>query len=139
MVILELPLQTSPSALQISSLIQKYSISFDLCYFPLHLAAAHKYNRITPIVLSIFQSSFFKYTRSSTMSSLRCWYMIQYISWKLVNSRGKMTLLYLSMSEAVMPNILLSSFMLQSGLAGGAGGAGGGGGCVGGGGGGGGP
>ena len=68
------------------------------------------------------------------MSSLRCWYMIQYISWKLVKHKGKRTLLYLSMSEAVMPNILFSSFMVQSGFTGGAGisgGCGGGGGIEG--------
>ena len=44
---------------------------------------------------------------------------------------GNTTRLYLSMSEAVMPNILFRSFLSQSGLGGGgAGGAGGaGGGC----------
>lgn len=59
--------------------------------------------------------------------------MIQYISWKHVKVTGKKTRLYLSMSEAVMPNILFRS---HSGLGGGggAGGAGGGGGGPGGGG-----
>ena len=50
--------------------------------------------------------------------------MIQYIIWKQVNVTGKMTLLYLSMSEAVMPNIRLTSFMSHSGFGGGAGGGG---------------
>ena len=52
-------------------------------------------------------------------SSLRCWYIIQYINWKHVKVTGKKTRLYLSMSEAVMPNILFRSFMSQSGLGGG--------------------
>lgn len=49
---------------------------------------------------------------------------------------GKMTLEYLSISDAVMPNILLSSFISHSGFGGGAGGGGtgGGGGAMGGGG-----
>ena len=45
--------------------------------------------------------------------------MIQYINWKHVKVTGKKTRLYLSMSEAVMPNILFRSFMSQSGLGGG--------------------
>lgn len=45
--------------------------------------------------------------------------MIQYMSWKHVKVTGKKTRLYLSMSEAVMPNILFRSFMSQSGLGGG--------------------
>ena len=53
--------------------------------------------------------------------------MIQYMSWKHVKVTGNTTRLYLSMSEAVMPNILFRSFLSQSGLGGGgAGGAGGG-------------
>lgn len=36
--------------------------------------------------------------------------MIQYISWKQTNVIGKMRRLYLSMSLAVIPNILLMSF-----------------------------
>ena len=53
--------------------------------------------------------------------------MIQYMSWKHVNVTGNMTRLYLSMSDAVMPNILFRSFMSHSGLGGGGGGGGGGG------------
>ena len=49
--------------------------------------------------------------------------MIQYISWKHVKVTGKKMRLYLSMSEAVMPNILFRSFMSQSGLGGGCPGA----------------
>ncbi len=45
--------------------------------------------------------------------------MIQYISWKQVKVTGKMTREYLSMSDAVIPNILFSSFMSHSGLGGG--------------------
>ena len=45
--------------------------------------------------------------------------MIQYISWKDVKVTGKNMRLYLSMSEAVIPNILFRSFTLHSGFAGG--------------------
>ena len=51
--------------------------------------------------------------------------MIQYISWKQVNVTGKKIRLYLSMSEAVMPNNLFRFFASQSGLAGAGGGGGG--------------
>lgn len=54
--------------------------------------------------------SFCKKTRSSTSISERCWYIIQYISWKQTKVMGKITRLYLSMSLAVIPNILLISF-----------------------------
>ena len=54
--------------------------------------------------------SFCKKTRSSTSISDRCWYIIQYISWKQTKVIGKITRLYLSMSLAVIPNILLISF-----------------------------
>lgn len=52
--------------------------------------------------------------------------MIQYINWKQVKVTGNMTRLYLSMSDAVMPNILFNSFMSHSGLGGAGGGTGGG-------------
>ena len=51
--------------------------------------------------------------------------MIQYMSWKHVKVTGKMTRLYLSMSEAVMPNILFRSFISHSGFGGGGAGGGG--------------
>ena len=51
--------------------------------------------------------------------------MIQYMSWKHVKVTGNITRLYLSMSEAVMPNILFRSFMSHSGLGGGGAGGGG--------------
>ena len=50
-----------------------------------------------------------------------------------MNVTGNITRLYLSMSEAVIPNILFNSFMSQSGLGGAAGGTAGGGGLPGGG------
>ena len=47
--------------------------------------------------------------------------MIQYMSWKLAKVTGNITLEYLSMSDAVIPNILFKSFTLQSGFSGGSG------------------
>ena len=47
------------------------------------------------------------------------------MSWKHVKVTGKKTRLYLSMSEAVMPNILFRSFISHSGLGGGGAGGGG--------------
>ena len=54
--------------------------------------------------------------------------MIQYISWKQEKETGNITREYLSMSDAVIPNILFKSFMSHSGFGGGGGNAGGGGG-----------
>ena len=47
------------------------------------------------------------------------------MSWKHVKVTGKMTRLYLSMSEAVIPNILFRSFISHSGFGGGGAGGGG--------------
>jgi hypothetical protein len=51
--------------------------------------------------------------------------MIQYINWKQVKVTGKKIRLYLSMSDAVIPNNLFRFFASQSGLAGAGGGGGG--------------
>ena len=64
--------------------------------------------------------SFCKKTKSSTRMSERCWYIIQYISWKQRNVIGKITRLYLSISLAVIPNILLMSLGVTTDMRGGA-------------------
>ena len=48
-----------------------------------------------------------RYTMSSTGSPARLRYTIQYMRWKVMNMMGKMTRLYLSMSLARIPNILV--------------------------------